>query len=162
MVNPIATPIGLFMAGYSGAGGDYIPLKAITRDIFQRLPNGIIFGLQIEKGAEAPKQSSMIIDVIFDGEANVRDPHIVEMVTDYPVDVANKGMVFFGVAKVPGYTRYSQVGKHTVMIKVAPRAPPVDGQPMAPRDFSAEAGGRIGEFAFTITKGPIVPQSTEE
>lgn len=160
MVNPIATPIGIFMAGYSGAGGDYIPLKAISKDIFNRLPNGIIFGLKIETGPETPKQSSMIIDVIFDGEANVQDPHIIEQVTDYPVDVANRGMVFFGVAKVPGYTRYSMVGKHSVMIKVAPRAPPENGK-VGPRDFSTDAGGRIAEYAFVITKGPILPPDEE-
>lgn len=157
MANPIATPLGIFMAGYSGAGGDYVPLRSINKEIFNRLPNGIVFGLKIEAGAEAPKQSSMIIDVIFDGEAVMQDPHIVEMVTDYPVDVANKGLAFFGVAKVPGYTRYSKVGKHSVMIKVAPRVMPAAGEPMPPRDFSGEAGGRIAEYSFMITKGPILP-----
>lgn len=161
MVNPIASPIGIFMAGYSGAGGDYIPLKSINKEIFNRLPNGVVFGLKIEAGAEAPKQSSMIIDVIYDGESVVQDPHIVEMVTDYPVDVANRGLVFFGVAKVPGYTRYSKVGKHTIMIKVAPRQLPAEGQKMGPRDFSGEAGGRIAEYSFMITKGPILPPDEE-
>lgn len=157
MANAIASPIGIFMAGYSGAGGDYIPLKAISKEIFQRLPNGVIFGLKIEAGADAPTQSSMIIDVIFDGEAGVQDPHVVEMVTDYPIDVANRGKVFFGVAKVPGYTRYSKLGKHNIMIKVAPRAAPENGK-VGPRDFSAEAGGRIAEYSFMITKGIQVPE----
>ena len=106
---PIGTPIGIFMAGYSGANGDYIPLKSITRDIFQRLPNGVIFGIKIETGAGAPTNDSMIIDTQFDGEkaSLLQDPHIIEQVTDYPVDVANRGLVWFGVLPVPRYTQFS-------------------------------------------------------
>ena len=168
MVNPIATPIGLFMAGYSGAGGDYIPLKAIYREIFQRLPNGIIFGLKIATGPTAPTKDSMIIDVIFDNEkeTTLRDPHIIEQVTDYPVDQANRGIVWFGTAKPPGYTQYSKYGKHTVTVKVAPRGAPLPGtasadQILAARDFSPEAGGQIAEFSFEIKKGPIAPPPDE-
>ena len=163
MVNPIATQIGLFMAGYSGAGGDYLPLKAINREIFQRLPNGILFGLKIENGATAPTKDSMIIDVIFDGEAQstLKDPHIVEQVTDYPVDQANRGIVWFGAAKPPGYTQFSKIGKHTVLVKVAPRKAPVGTADLPPRDFSPEVGGKIAEFAFEIKKGPIAPPPEE-
>lgn len=157
------------MAGYSGAGGDYIPLKSIYREIFQRLPNGIVFGLKIENGAAAPTKDSMIIDVAFDGdkESTLRDPHIIEQVTDYPVDQTTRGLVWFGVAKVPGYTQYSTYGMHTVQIKVAPRAPAVsnaDGTvTVAPRDFSPAAGGQIAEFAFEIKKGPIpAPQFNDD
>lgn len=168
MISPIATPIGLFMAGYSGAGGDYIPLKAINREIFQRLPNGIIFGLKIAVGAMAPTKDSMIIDVVFDNEqeSTLRDPHIVEQVTDYPVDQATRGIVWFGAAKPPGYTQYSKYGKHNVLIKVAPRKAPAAGtasadQVLAARDFSPEAGGQVAEFSFQITKGPIAPPPDE-
>jgi hypothetical protein len=154
---PIATPIGLFMAGYSGAGGDYIPMKAIYRDVYQRLPNGILFGLQIATGVAAPTKDSMIIDVIFDNEkeSTLHDPHIVEQVTDYPVDQATRGLTWFGVAKPPGYTQYSNYGIHTVTVKVAPRIAPSGTDPLPPRDFSPEAGGRIAEFVFEIKKGPI-------
>jgi len=156
------------MAGYSGAGGDYIPLKAINREIFQRLPNGIIFGLRIATGATAPTKDSMIIDVIFDSkeESTLRDPHIVEQVTDYPVDQATRGIVWFGTAKPPGYTQYSKYGKHTVTVKVAPRGAPLAGtasadQVLAARDFSPEAGGQITEFSFEIARGPILPPPGE-
>jgi len=159
---PIATPVGIFMAGYSGIGGDYIPLKSITRDLFQRLPNGVVFGLKIETGATAPTKDSTIIDVIFDGESAsaLHDPHIIEQVTDYPIDVASRGLTWFGVAPVPRYTQYSTYGIHTVQIKVAPRQAPPAGTAsatatLAPRDFSPEAGGRIAEFAFEIRKGPV-------
>lgn len=165
---PIASPIGLFMAGYSGAGGDYVPLKAINREIFQRLPNGIIFGLKIENGQATPTKDSMIIDVIFDNgqESILRDPHIIEQVTDYPVDQATRGIVWFGVAKPPGYTQYSKYGKHNVLVKVAPRGAPLPGtasadQILEARDFSPEAGGRIAEFSFEIKKGPILPPPDE-
>jgi hypothetical protein len=168
MVSPIATPIGLFMAGYSGAGGDYLPLKAINREIFQRLPNGILFGLKIAAGAMAPTKDSMIIDVVFDNEqeSTLRDPHIVEQVTDYPVDQATRGIVWFGAARPPGYTQYSKYGKHNVLVKVAPRKAPASGtasadQALAARDFSPEAGGQIAEFAFEIKKGPIAPPPDE-
>jgi hypothetical protein len=163
MVNPIATPIGLFMAGYSGAGGDYIPLKAIYREIFQRLPNGIIFGLKIATGPTAPTKDSMIIDVIFDNEpdATIRDPHIVEQVTDYPIQQAQRGIVWFGAARPPGYTRYSRTGPHTVTVKVAPRPAPTGTTDLPPRDFSPEAGGRIAEYRFEIKKGPIAPPPEE-
>jgi len=168
MINPIAEPIGLFMAGYSGAGGDYIPLKSINREIFQRLPNGIIFGLKIASGIAAPTKDSMIVDVIFDNEveSTLHDPHIVEQVTDYPVDQATRGIVWFGAAKPPGYTQYSKYGKHPVLVKVAPRKAPASGtasaaEVLAARDFSPEAGGRIAEFVFEIKKGPIAPPPDE-
>jgi hypothetical protein len=164
----IAQPIGLFMAGYSGVGGDYIPLKSIYREIFQRLPNGIIFGLKIETGAGAPTKDSMIIDAQFDGEkaSLLHDPHIIEQVTDYPIDVATRGLTWFGVIPVPGYTQFSTYGIHTVQIKVAPRTAPVAGTagattPLAARDFSPAAGGRIAEFSFEIKKGPIAPPPDE-
>ena len=157
------------MAGYSGAGGDYIPLKVINREIFQRLPNGIIFGLKIADGAEAPKQDSMIIDVIFDNgqESTLRDPHIIEQVTDYPVDQARRGIAWFGAAKPPGYSQYSRTGMHTVTVKVAPRGAPLPGtasadQVLAARDFSPESGGRIAEYRFEIKKGPIPPPQFED
>lgn len=160
--SPIATPVGIFMAGYSGAGGDYIPLRSITRDIFQRLPNGVVFGLKIETGVTAPTNDSMIIDVIFDGEkaSTLQDPHIVEQVTDYPIDVATRGLTWFGVAPVPRYTQFSTYGMHSVQVKVAPRVAPPAGVAGAtavlpPRDFSTEAGGRIAEFTFEIRKGPV-------
>ena len=154
---PIATPLGLFMAGYSGAGGDYVPLKSIYRDIYQRLPNGIIFGLWINTGLTAPTKDSMIIDVIFDGEkeSTLHDPHILEQVTDYPIDQATRGIIWFGVAKSPGYSQYSDYGIHTVTVKVAPRVAPIGTDPLPPRDFSPEAGGRIAEFMFEIKKGLI-------
>lgn len=168
MKEPIATPIGLYMAGYSGAGGDYIPLKAINRQIYQRLPNGILFGLKINTGSGAPTQDSMIIDVIFDNEkeSTLHDPHIIQQVTDYPVDQATRGIVWFGTAKPPGYTQYSKYGIHTVAVKVAPRTAPASGtasadQTLDARDFSPEAGGQIAEFTFEITKGPILPPPDE-
>ncbi len=163
VTNPIAEPIGLFMAGYSGAGGDYIPLKAIHREIFQRLPNGIIFGLKIEAGPTTPTQDSMIIDVVFDNEveSTLHDPHIIEQVTDYPVDQARRGIVWFGTAQPPRYTPYSRYGKHTVLVKVAPRKAPTGATDLPLRDFSPEAGGRIAEFAFEIKKGPITPPPGE-
>ena len=169
MKEPIAEPIGLFMAGYSGAGGDYLPLGAIHRDVFQRLPNGILFGLKIAAGEQAPTKDSMIIDVVFDNEpdATIHDPHIVEQVTDYPIQQAQRGIVWFGAAKPPGYSRYSKTGAHTVTVKVAPRAPPLPGtasadQVLAARDFSPEAGGRIAEYRFEIKKGPIPPPEFED
>lgn len=164
MKEPIAEPIGLYMAGYSGAGGDYLPLKSINRDIFQRLPNGILFGLKIAAGELAPTQDSMIIDIVFDNEqdATIRDPHIVEQVTDYPVDQARRGIVWFGAAKPPGYTRYSRTGPHTVTVKVAPRPAPTGTTDLPPRDFSPEAGGRIAEYRFEIKKGPIPPPEFED
>lgn len=164
MKEPIAEPIGLFMAGYSGAGGDYLPLKSIHRDIFQRLPNGILFGLKVAAGEQAPTKDSMIIDVVFDNEpdATIHDPHIVEQVTDYPVQQAQRGIVWFGAARPPGYTRYSKTGMHTVTVKVAPRAPPTGTTDLPPRDFSPEAGGRIAEYRFEIKKGPIPPPEFED
>lgn len=165
----IATPLGLFMAGYSGAGGDYIPMKAIYRDIYQRLPNGIIFGLQVNNTPTAPTKDSMIIDIIFDEEKEsiIRDPHIIEQVTDYPIDQAARSIVWFGVAKPPGYTRYSTYGWHTVTIKVAPRPAPLAGtasadEVLAARDFSPEAGGRIAQYRFEIKKGPIPPPEFQD
>ena len=156
---PIASPIGLFMAGFSGVGGDYIPLKAIYRDAYQHLPNGIIFGLQINAGPTAPTKDSMIIDISFTGPdgsmALIHDPHIIEQVTDYPVDQATRGIAWFGAAKPPGYTPFSAYGIQTVQIKVAPRVAPTGTDPLPPRDFSPEAGGRIAEFVFEIKKGPI-------
>ena len=149
--------MGIFMAGYSGAGGDYIPMKAIYRDVYQRLPNGIIFALRINAGPNAPTKDSTIIDVIFDNEkeSTLHDPHIIEQVTDYPVDQATRGIAWFGSAKPPGYTQYSEYGMHTVTVKVAPRAAPTGTDPLPPRDFSPEAGGRIAEFVFEIREGPI-------
>jgi hypothetical protein len=157
------------MAGYSGAGGDYIPLKSIYREIFQLLPNGIIFGLQINNKATAPTKDSMIIDVIFDSEpdSTIHDPHIIEQVTDYPIDQATRGITWFGVAKPPGYNRYCTYGTHTVLLKVGHRPAPSPGtasadEVLAARDFSPEAGGRIAEFKFEIKKGPILPQEFDD
>lgn len=128
----IAKPIGLFKAGKSGAGGEFRPITpaGIRQDIFKRLPEGMIYGLEINKGAGAPKADSMIIDVIFDNKVTISDPqldHTVRQVTDYPIDVANKGLVWFCPAEVPGYTAFSRVGPHTMTIKVAPRTAPVQG-----------------------------------
>jgi hypothetical protein len=132
MTERIATPIGLFKAGKSGVGGEYRPMTpmGIRQDFFKRLPEGIIYGLAINASATAPKADSMIIDVIFDNKVTLNDPqldHTIRQVTDYPIDVVKKGLVWFCPAEVPGYTTFSKVGKHTVTIKVAPRKAPVQG-----------------------------------
>lgn len=128
----IGKPIGLYKAGKSGAGGEYRPITpgGIRQDIFKRLPEGLVYGLEINKGAAAPKEDSMIIDIIFDGKVTVSDPqldHTVKQVTDYPIDVANKGLVWFCGTDVPNYTQFSKKGLHTVTVKVAPRKAPVQG-----------------------------------
>jgi hypothetical protein len=173
---PIAHPIGLFMAGPTGAGGEYQPLERIRHDIFQRLPEGIVYGLAINADADAPTQDSMIIDITFDGKTTVHDPqkdHTIEQVADYPIDQATRGIVWFCPVQSPGYTRYSKVGKHTVTIKVAPRDAPTTGkhlesttlddgtistdwvadsasQTLDSRDFSDAAGGKHDTFTFEI------------
>jgi hypothetical protein len=155
---PIAHPIGLFMAGPEGAGGEYIPLKRMRRDIFQRLPEGIVYGLAINADADAPKQDSMIIDIIFDAAITLHDPqkdHTIEQVADYPIDQATRGIVWFCPVRPPRYTRYSRVGKHTVTIRVAPREAPAAGtdsadQVLGARDFSEKAGGKQETFTFEI------------
>jgi hypothetical protein len=146
------------MAGVTGAGGEYIPLARIRRDIFQRLPEGIVYGLAINADTDAPKQDSMIVDITFDGQTTVHDPqkdHTIEQVADYPIDQATRGIVWFCPVKPPGYTRYSTVGKHTVTIRVAPREAPAAGtgsaeQVLASRDFSDKAGGKHDTFTFEI------------
>jgi|WetSurMetagenome_2_1015567.scaffolds.fasta_scaffold348988_3 hypothetical protein len=155
---PIAYPIGLFMAGPDGAGGEYQPLERIRHDIFQRLPEGIVYGLAINADANAPAQDSMIVDITFDARTTVHDPqkdHTIEQVADYPIDVATRGIVWFCPVQPPRYTRYSRVGKHTVTVRVAPREAPAAGtgsagQAPAPRDFSESAGGRRDTFTFEI------------
>jgi hypothetical protein len=157
-MQPIAHPIGLFMSGPTGAGGEYQPLERIRHDIFQRLPEGIVYGLAINAGAGAPTAGSMIVDITFDARTTVHDPwkdHTVEQVADYPIDQATRGIVWFCPVRVPRYTRYSRVGKHTVTIRVAPREAPAAGtgsagQALPPRDFSEEAGGRQETFMYEI------------
>ena len=172
---PIARPLGLFMAGVTGAGGEYIPLARIRRDIFQRLPEGIVYGLAINADKDAPTKDSMIIDITFDESTTMRDPqkeHTIEQVTDYPIDQTTRGIVWFCPVQPPRYTRYSKVGKHTVTIKVAPRTAPDTGQHIEntnddgtiigewvpnsadqvldSRDFSDKAGGKHDTFTFEI------------
>jgi hypothetical protein len=60
----------------------------------------------------------------------------------------------------PNYSKYCRSGKHTVVIKVAPRQAPAAGtasatQKLAARDFSEDAGGIVKTFEFMI-----YPEST--
>ena len=169
MVEPIAKPIGLFKAGPSGIGGQYEPMTpaGIRHDLFQLLPEGIAYGLAINAGPNAPTSESMIIDVIYDRYFTLHDPHrdfAIEQVTDYPIDQATRGLVWFCAAPVPRYTRYSKIGKHTITIRVAPRTAPEPGttgstQTLGPRDFSPASGGVEATFEFTIypDNGPAIP-----
>jgi hypothetical protein len=154
----IARPIGLFKAGPSGAGGEFQPLDRIRHDIFQHLPEGIVYGLAIETAEGTPTQDSMIIDITFDGKTTYHDPqkdHTIQQVADYPIDQATRGLVWFCPVQPPRYTRYSRVGKHTVTIRVAPREAPAAGtdsaeQILGPRDFSEQVGGKHDTFTFEI------------
>lgn len=132
----IATPIGIFKAGPTGVGGqiERMTPAGIRRDFFQRLPEGLIYGLAVNAGPDAPNKDSMIMDVIYDAgsadEFTLLDPHLdhtIQQVTDYPVDQAKRGIAWFCGAKVPGYTRYSKVGPHSLTVRVAPRAAPLQG-----------------------------------
>lgn len=155
MVEKIAEPIGLFKAGFHGAGGQYQPMDedGIRRDIFQRV--NMIYGLEINTSAGAPTQKSMIIDFVYDGLC-IQDPHAsrpMAFSTDYPAQV-DRGF-WYGFCQAPNYSKYSRVGKHTVMIKVAPRTAPLHGtssanQKLLPRDFSDAAGGVVKTFEFII------------
>ena len=169
MTERIATPIGLFKAGPSGVGGDFEPMTpmGIRHDFFQRLPEGIVYGLEINTAENAPSLDTMIIDVTYDAHFTLHDPHheySIQQVSDYPVDHAARGMVWFCGAQVPHYTRYSKVGEHTITISVAPRTAPAAGtdsahQILSPRDFSPEAGGVTQTFKFRIydEDGPAIP-----
>jgi hypothetical protein len=155
MIEPIATPIGLFKAGFSGAGGQYEPMdeNGLRRDIFMR--TNVIFGLMINTSVGAPTRKSMIIDFIYD-DFCIRDPHASKPMifsTDYPAQT-DRGF-WYGFCQVPGYSKYCRVGTHKVTIKVAPRQAPAAGttsahQILPPRDFSPEAGGVSETFEFKI------------
>ena len=157
---PIAEPVGLFKAGFHGAGGQYEPMdeQGIRRDIFQRV--NCIFGLEINTSAGAPTRDSMIIDIVYDG-FSMKDPHASRPMvfsTDYPAQT-DRGF-WYGFFMAPNYSKYCRSGKHTVVIKVAPRQAPAAGtasatQKLAARDFSEDAGGIVKTFEFMI-----YPEST--
>jgi hypothetical protein len=154
-MEPIADPIGLFKAGAYGAGGQYEPMdeNGIRKDIFQRV--NMIYGLEINTSIKAPTKSSMIIDIVYDGLC-IQDPHASNPMmysTDYPAQT-DRGF-WYGFFRVPQYTKFFKVGKHSVTIKVAPRPAPLAGtssanQKLLPRDFSDAAGGIVKTFEFIV------------
>ena len=160
MIEPIADVIGLFKAGFHGAGGQFQPMdeQGIRRDIFQ-LTN-IIYGLEINTDIGAPTKDSMIIDVEYDGFVQ-HDPQASNPMmfsTDYPAQT-DRGF-WYGYFRAPNYSKYCRVGEHTVTIKVGHRPAPLPGtasaaQKLAARDFSEAAGGVVKTF-----KLKIYPEST--
>lgn len=117
----IATPVGLFKAGKTGAGGQPRPMKRIRRDIFQ-LTN-MLYGLTMTGAYKGLDPKSVIIDIAYDGHVE-HDPHAarpLDFVTDDP---ANPGF-WLGTFKAPNnMEEYSAEGKHKVRISAAPRQAP--------------------------------------
>ena len=84
MTDIIGTPMGLSKAGASGCGGDYIPLKDIRKDFFDRC--NMVYSIKFVSGKDAPHgPTSVIIDIIYDGYT-MSDPYSarpMDFVTDY-------------------------------------------------------------------------------
>ena len=138
MVSPIGTIQGIFKWGKQ----DYEVLESIKKTVFDRTRN-IFYAVNfspdfktIENGKDVA--DSVIIDILYDigkpSQTLIRDPQrlnngiVLQRVTDYPGEV-----VWLGYFCVPGYEKYTNAGKHTVTVKVAPRKL---AQFMRGRDFS--------------------------
>ena len=157
MVSIIGTPMGLSKAGETGCGGDFIPLKSIRRDFFQR--SNMVYAIKFvdkENLTDEELKQSVIIDIIYDGYS-MSDPHSarpMSFVTNYQGNANKKA--WFGTFKAPNAgKKYSKNGIHTVVIKVAPRKAPSVGTTSATeilpaRDFSEAAGGVTKTFKFEI------------
>jgi hypothetical protein len=152
MVDSIGTIQGIF----KWEGQEYVVLDSIKKTVFDRTRN-IFYAInfapgfkKIESGKDVA--DSVIIDIVYDdgmpSKTLVKDPQkinsgiVMPFVTDYPGEV-----VWLGWFTVPGYTKYSSPGKHTVTVKVAPRKL---AQWARGRDFSAEAGGIVAMMPYTI------------
>ncbi len=153
MVDPIAFVKGLFQAGQSGAGGQFEPLTAKTRNAFTYgMGRRIVYALDFVKKGFAPDKDTCIIDAVYDG-VTIRDPHAqtpMEFFTNYPGQL-DRGL-WYSYFEPPRLRSFTDPGIHTVQIKVAPRK---TAQYFRGRGFSPEAGGVISPvYKFEILPDP--------
>lgn len=146
--------IGIIQGIYKWIGQEYVELDTIEKEDFMRTRR-IFYAINFNREDGFYDNSdiykNIIIDIVYDegkkGNVLITDPQKTNGVTlqygtDYPGEV-----VWVGYFDVPGYAKYSAIGKHTVTIKVAPRK---WGQWARSRDFSEEVGGVTQKFTFEI------------
>jgi hypothetical protein len=149
-------PVGTIQGIFKWEAQEYVTLEEIKKSIFDRARR-IFFAVNFAPGFKTIESGqdvvdNVIIDIVVDegmkSKTLITDPQkkdngvILPMVTDYPGEV-----VWLGYFTVPGYSKYTTPGKHTVTVKVAPRK---FMQKIRTRDFSPEAGGVSQMFEYTI------------